>query len=65
MDISPQRSAEYYYPNKYAIQITTDAPQWGGLSGCTLEEAIKLGQIQRAAQHTTVCYSDATIAFHN
>ena len=31
---------EYYYPHKYAIQITTDSPQWGGLSGCTLEEAI-------------------------
>ena len=27
---------EYYYPHKYAIQITTDSPQWGGLSGCTL-----------------------------
>lgn len=23
----------------YAIQITTDAPHWGGLSGCTFEEA--------------------------
>ena len=25
--------------HKYAIQITTDAPHWGGLSGCTFEEA--------------------------
>ncbi|KUK69144.1 MAG: Deoxyhypusine synthase, partial [Methanocalculus sp. 52_23] len=24
----------------YAIQFTTDAPHWGGLSGCTFEEAI-------------------------
>ncbi len=23
---------EYYYPHKYAIQITTDSPQWGGLA---------------------------------
>lgn len=23
----------------YAVQITTDAPHWGGLSGCTFEEA--------------------------
>ena len=25
--------------HKYAIQITMDQPQWGGLSGCTFEEA--------------------------
>jgi deoxyhypusine synthase len=25
--------------HRYAIQITTDAPHWGGLSGCTFEEA--------------------------
>ena len=28
----------------YAIQYTTDAPHWGGLSGCTFEEAIELGE---------------------
>ena len=28
----------------YAIQYTTDAPHWGGLSGCTFEEAIRLGK---------------------
>ena len=32
-------------PHEYAIQITTDSPQWGGLSGCTLEEAISWGKI--------------------
>ena len=32
-------------PHDYAIQITTDSPQWGGLSGCTLEEAISWGKI--------------------
>ncbi len=53
---------EYYYPHKYAIQITTDAPQWGGLSGCTLEEAISWGKINAAVGTRAVCYSDATIA---
>jgi deoxyhypusine synthase len=52
---------EYYYPHKYAIQITTDSPQWGGLSGCTLEEAISWGKIDNAGKRA-VCYCDATIA---
>lgn len=51
---------EYYYPHKYAIQITTDSPQWGGLSGCTLEEAISWGKIDNAGKRA-VCYCDATI----
>jgi deoxyhypusine synthase len=25
--------------HRYAVQITTDAPHWGGLSGCTFDEA--------------------------
>lgn len=53
---------EYYYPHKYAIQITTDSPQWGGLSGCTLEEAISWGKINSETGKRTVCYCDATIA---
>jgi deoxyhypusine synthase len=53
---------EYYYPHKYAIQITTDAPQWGGLSGCTLEEAISWGKINAQSGTRAVCYCDATIA---
>jgi len=52
---------EYYYPHKYAIQITTDSPQWGGLSGCTLEEAISWGKISSEEKRVT-CYCDATIA---
>jgi deoxyhypusine synthase len=52
---------EYYYPHKYAIQITTDSPQWGGLSGCTLEEAISWGKIDITGRRA-VCYCDATIA---
>jgi deoxyhypusine synthase len=53
---------EYYYPHKYAIQITTDAPQWGGLSGCTLEEAVSWGKINSESGTRAVCYCDATIA---
>ena len=52
---------EYYYPHKYAIQITTDSPQWGGLSGCTLEEAVSWGKIDNLGKRA-VCYCDATIA---
>jgi deoxyhypusine synthase len=52
---------EYYYPHRYAIQITTDSPQWGGLSGCTLEEAISWGKINESGKRA-VCYCDATIA---
>lgn len=52
---------EYYYPHKYAIQITTDSPQWGGLSGCTLEEAKSWGKVSGKGKAVT-CYCDATIA---
>ncbi|HLI45854.1 MAG TPA: deoxyhypusine synthase [Geobacterales bacterium] len=48
-------------PHEYAIQITTDSPQWGGLSGCTLEEAVSWGKIAANANKVT-CYCDATIA---
>ncbi len=52
---------EYCYPHKFAIQITTDSPQWGGLSGCTFEEAISWGKINPQGRFVQ-CYSDATIA---
>jgi deoxyhypusine synthase len=48
-------------PHDYAIQITTDSPQWGGLSGCTLEEAISWGKIAARSQRSVV-YCDATLA---
>jgi len=48
-------------PHKYAIQITTDAPHWGGLSGCTFEEAISWGKESRGGRNVQ-CYCDATIA---
>lgn len=47
--------------HKYAIQVTADSPHWGGLSGCTFEEAQSWGKIARRSTHVTV-NSDATIA---
>ena len=47
--------------HEYAIQITADSPQWGGLSGCTFEEAQSWGKIAKKAKKAT-CFSDATIA---
>jgi deoxyhypusine synthase len=47
--------------HEYAIQYTTDSPQWGGLSGCTFEEAVSWGKISTAAQRVQV-FVDATIA---
>lgn len=49
------------HPHRFAVQITADTPQWGGLSGCTLEEAVSWGKIDAAGQHVT-CYCDTTIA---
>ena len=34
----------------YALQVTTDVPHWGGLSGSTLEEATSWGKINKKAQ---------------
>ncbi len=33
----------------YALQVTTDVPNWGGLSGSTLDEAQSWGKISRTA----------------
>ncbi len=35
--------------HKYAIQMTTDAPHWGGLSGSTLAEAQSWGKVNKEA----------------
>lgn len=43
-----------------AIQLTTDTPENGGLSGATLSEAVSWGKISADARHVTV-YGDATI----
>ncbi len=45
----------------YAIQYTTDAPHWGGLSGCTFEEAISWGK-ESVQTSRAQCFCDATIA---
>jgi len=45
----------------YALQITQDSPQWGGLSGCTLKEAQSWGKVAPDAQRLTL-HCDATIA---
>jgi deoxyhypusine synthase len=47
--------------HKYAVQCVTDAPHWGGLSGCTFEEAQSWGKIAHDASMVTV-HCDSTIA---
>ncbi|MDQ7778321.1 MAG: deoxyhypusine synthase family protein [Planctomycetota bacterium] len=47
--------------HEYAVQFTCDSPQWGGLSGCTFEEAQSWGKIAQQARQVTV-HCDATIA---
>src|SRR5581483_3117225 len=47
----------------YFIQITTDAPHWGGLSGATPSEAVSWGKIKPdQLRDTVVIYGDSTIA---
>jgi deoxyhypusine synthase len=46
--------------HEYALQITADAPHWGGLSGSTLEEAQSWGKIHREATKATV-YMEASL----
>ena len=47
--------------HRYAFQITTDDPKWGGLSGCTFEEAKSWGKIEKASSYSAI-YMDATVA---
>lgn len=44
----------------YAVQLTTDRPDAGGLSGATLDEALSWGKLAEDARYMTV-YGDATI----
>ncbi|WP_226010569.1 deoxyhypusine synthase [Halomicrobium salinisoli] len=46
----------------YAVQLTMDPPQTGGLSGATLEEARSWGKLETDARNVSV-YADATITF--
>ncbi len=46
----------------YAVQLTGDRPDLGGLSGATLDEARSWGKLAEGADAVTV-YADATITF--
>jgi len=47
--------------HRYAFQVTTDDPKWGGLSGCTFEEAKSWGKIEKGSNYAAL-YMDATVA---
>src|SRR5437667_301874 len=47
-------------PHTYAIQVTTDDPKFGGLSGCELPESQSWGKLHPNAEQCTV-HVDATI----
>src|SRR5258707_15317623 len=48
----------------YFIQITQDAPHWGGLSGATPSEAVSWGKIKPERLSASVwVYADTTLAF--
>jgi deoxyhypusine synthase len=57
--------AEFYSPavagHKYALQIVTDVPHFGGASGSSLEEAKSWGKLAADAMRASV-QADATIA---
>ncbi len=57
--IQQAAAAAYIYDREgsghsYGIQITMDQPQWGGLSGCTFEEAQSWRKIAPEADFVTV-----------
>jgi len=45
----------------YGFQVTTDRPEWGGLSGCTFREGMSWGKERKGGKYGA-CYCDATIA---
>jgi deoxyhypusine synthase len=47
----------------FFLQLTTDAPHWGGLSGATPGEARSWGKIKDAFSNNVVVYSCASITF--
>ena len=47
--------------HRYAIQIVTDVPHFGGASGASLEEAQSWGKVAADAEQVTV-HADATLA---
>ncbi len=53
---------EYYYPHKYAIQITTDSPQWGGLSAAHWKRQLAGAKSTAKPEHEQ--YATATQPSH-
>ncbi len=47
----------------YFLQLTTDSPHWGGLSGATPAEARSWGKLKDAYKDNVVVYSCASITF--
>ncbi len=47
----------------YFIQLTTDSPHWGGLSGATPQEAHSWGKVKKMPLNQAVVYSCASISF--
>jgi deoxyhypusine synthase len=47
--------------HRYALQIGTDVPHFGGASGSSLEEAQSWGKLAKDAEQVSV-HADATIA---
>ncbi|MGH9412593.1 MAG: deoxyhypusine synthase family protein [Terriglobales bacterium] len=47
--------------HSYALQLTTDVPHWGGLSGSTLHEAMSWGKIQPKAT-TAMCFVEPSVS---
>jgi len=47
----------------YFLQLTTDSPHWGGLSGATPSEARSWGKLKDANINNVVVYSCASITF--
>lgn len=47
----------------YFIQLTTDSPHFGGLSGATPQEAKSWGKLKEPGKNTVVVYSCASLTF--
>jgi len=47
----------------YFVQLTVDAPHWGGLSGATAAESKSWGKVKDARKNNVVVYSCASITF--
>ncbi|MDO5845480.1 MAG: deoxyhypusine synthase [Methanocorpusculum sp.] len=59
--IRPKHQEKFLGGHQFALQYTTDAPHWGGLSGCTFEEGISWGK-EKPESDKLQCFCDITIA---